>query len=29
LVAQSLSEPLRLLTSDGHLKAYTELVITV
>jgi PIN domain nuclease of toxin-antitoxin system len=29
LVARSLSEPLRLLTSDGHLKAYTELVIAV
>jgi PIN domain nuclease of toxin-antitoxin system len=29
LVAQALSEPLRLLTSDGHLSKYTDLVITV
>ena len=29
LVAQALSEPLRLLTADGHLAAYTDLVITV
>jgi PIN domain nuclease of toxin-antitoxin system len=29
LVAQALSEPLRLVTSDGHLSKYTNLVITV
>ncbi|SIT41088.1 PilT protein domain protein [Paraburkholderia ribeironis] len=29
LVAQALSEPLRLVTSDGHLSNYTDLVITV
>jgi PIN domain nuclease of toxin-antitoxin system len=29
LVAQALSEPLRLLTSDGHLSKYTDLVITM
>lgn len=29
LVAQAMSEPLRLITSDGHLSKYTELVITV
>ncbi|WP_233858146.1 type II toxin-antitoxin system VapC family toxin [Paraburkholderia sp. HD33-4] len=29
LVAQALSEPLRLLSSDGHLSKYTDLVITV
>jgi len=29
LIAQALSEPLRLVTSDGHLSKYTELVITV
>jgi PIN domain nuclease of toxin-antitoxin system len=29
LVAQALSEPLRLMTADSHLGAYTELVITV
>jgi len=29
LVAQALSEPLRLLTADGHLAAYTDLVISV
>jgi PIN domain nuclease of toxin-antitoxin system len=29
LVAQALSEPLRLMTSDGHLSKYTDLVITV
>jgi PIN domain nuclease of toxin-antitoxin system len=29
LVAQALCEPLRLITSDGHLAAYTDLVITV
>jgi PIN domain nuclease of toxin-antitoxin system len=29
LVAQAISEPLRLLTADGHLGAYSELVITV
>jgi len=29
LIAQALSEPLRLVTMDGHLSAYTELVITV
>jgi PIN domain nuclease of toxin-antitoxin system len=29
LVAQALSEPLRLITADGHLGAYTDLVITV
>ena len=29
LVAQALSEPLRLLTSDGHLSKYTDLVVTV
>ncbi|QCP54769.1 type II toxin-antitoxin system VapC family toxin [Trinickia violacea] len=29
LVAQALSEPLRLITSDGHLSKYTDLVITV
>ncbi|WP_186063325.1 type II toxin-antitoxin system VapC family toxin [Burkholderia gladioli] len=29
LVAQAMSEPLRLVTSDGHLSKYTELVITV
>jgi PIN domain nuclease of toxin-antitoxin system len=28
LVAQALCEPLRLLTADGHLAAYTDLVIT-
>jgi PIN domain nuclease of toxin-antitoxin system len=26
LVAQALSEPLRLVTSDGHLSKYTDLV---
>ncbi|MDN7182715.1 type II toxin-antitoxin system VapC family toxin [Caballeronia sp. SEWSISQ10-4 2] len=29
LIAQALSEPLRLMTADSHLGAYTELVITV
>ena len=29
LVAQALSEPLRLVTSDGRLSKYTDLVITV
>ncbi|WP_233830220.1 type II toxin-antitoxin system VapC family toxin [Paraburkholderia sp. ZP32-5] len=29
LVAQALSEPLRLLTSDAHLSKYTDLVISV
>ncbi len=29
LVAQALSEPLRLVTSDGHLSKYTDLVIAV
>ena len=29
LVAQALSEPLLLMTSDGHLSKYTDLVITV
>jgi PIN domain nuclease of toxin-antitoxin system len=29
LVAQALSEPLRLMTANSHLGAYTELVITV
>jgi PIN domain nuclease of toxin-antitoxin system len=29
LVAQALSEPLRLLTADSYLRAYSELVITV
>lgn len=29
LVAQALHEPLRLLTSDAHLAAYSELVVTV
>ncbi|MBP0595706.1 type II toxin-antitoxin system VapC family toxin [Paraburkholderia sp. LEh10] len=29
LVAQALSEPLRLVTSDDHLSKYTDLVITV
>ncbi|MEX3858655.1 MULTISPECIES: type II toxin-antitoxin system VapC family toxin [Paraburkholderia] len=29
LVAQALSEPLRLLSSDGHLSKYTDLVIAV
>lgn len=29
LVAQALSEPLRLLTADSHLGAYTDLVITI
>ena len=29
LVAQAISEPLRLLTADGYLGAYSELVITV
>lgn len=29
LVAQALSEPLRLVSSDGHLSKYTDLVITV
>jgi PIN domain nuclease of toxin-antitoxin system len=29
LVAQALSEPLRLVTSDSHLSKYTDLVITV
>jgi PIN domain nuclease of toxin-antitoxin system len=29
LVAQALSEPLRLVTSDAHLSKYTDLVITV
>ncbi|RXZ36930.1 type II toxin-antitoxin system VapC family toxin [Oxalobacteraceae bacterium CAVE-383] len=29
LVAQALSEPLRLITADGHLGAYTDLVITI
>jgi PIN domain nuclease of toxin-antitoxin system len=29
LIAQALSEPLRLVTMDEHLSAYSELVITV
>jgi PIN domain nuclease of toxin-antitoxin system len=29
LIAQAISEPLRLLTADSHLAAYSELVITV
>ncbi len=29
LIAQALFEPLRLMTADSHLGAYTELVITV
>jgi PIN domain nuclease of toxin-antitoxin system len=29
LVAQALSEPLRLVTADGHLSKYTDLVIPV
>jgi PIN domain nuclease of toxin-antitoxin system len=29
LVAQALSEPLRLVTADSHLAAYTDLVITI
>lgn len=29
LVAQAMSEPLRLVTSDGHLSKYTDLVTTV
>ena len=29
LVAQALSEPLRVVTSDGHLSKYTDLVISV
>lgn len=29
LVAQALYEPLRLMTCDGHLSKYTDLVITV
>ena len=29
LIAQALSEPLRLVTSDGHLSKYTDLVVIV
>jgi PIN domain nuclease of toxin-antitoxin system len=29
LIAQAMSEPLRLITADGHLAAYSELVLTV
>ena len=29
LIAQAVSEPLRLITSDVHLAAYSELIITV
>lgn len=29
LIAQAISEPLRLVTSDGHLAAYSDLVISV
>ena len=29
LIAQAFSEPLRLITSDGQLAAYSDLVITV
>jgi PIN domain nuclease of toxin-antitoxin system len=29
LVAQAMSEPLRLITADVHLAAYSELVITI
>lgn len=29
LVAQALSEPLRLVTADGHLSKYTDLVIEI
>ena len=29
LVAQAMAEPLRLMTADGHLSAYTDLVIKV
>ncbi|SOY39779.1 PilT protein domain protein [Cupriavidus taiwanensis] len=29
LIAQAMHEPLRLLTADGHLAAYTDLVETV
>lgn len=29
LVAQAMSEPLRLVTSDGRLAGYTDLVVTV
>jgi hypothetical protein len=29
LVARALSEPLRLLTADGHLSKYMDLVVTV
>ena len=28
LIAQAMCEPLRLLTSDGHLGAYSDLVVT-
>jgi PIN domain nuclease of toxin-antitoxin system len=29
LVAQAMVEPMRLVTADAHLKAYSELVVTV
>ncbi|AFJ90352.1 PilT protein-like protein (plasmid) [Burkholderia sp. KJ006] len=29
LVAQAMTEPLRLVTADGHLAKYTDLVIEV
>jgi PIN domain nuclease of toxin-antitoxin system len=29
LIAQAITEPLRLVTSDGNLEAYSELVMTV
>jgi PIN domain nuclease of toxin-antitoxin system len=29
LVAQAITEPMRLLTADAHLAAYSELVITI
>ncbi|MFM0667252.1 type II toxin-antitoxin system VapC family toxin [Paraburkholderia sediminicola] len=29
LVAQAMAEPLRLITADGHLSKYSELVLTV
>jgi PIN domain nuclease of toxin-antitoxin system len=29
LIAQAMSEPLRFLTADAHLSAYTDLVVSV
>ncbi|MDF3839008.1 type II toxin-antitoxin system VapC family toxin [Cupriavidus basilensis] len=29
LIAQAICEPLRLVTADGHLAGYTDLVVTV